>query len=74
MTGPENYLRAQDLAAQAAAAGNGSTTVALAAVGQIHATLALAAASALAAVTPLRPRDSWPAEAQAWRDAAGVPD
>jgi hypothetical protein len=65
MTGPEHYLRAQELAAEAASAlasGSTVTPAVLAAIGQIHATLAATSAAAL--------HDEY-ADLRAWREATG---
>ena len=43
----------------------------LAAIGQVHAALAHTAAAALAAISPLSPRETFPLEVQAWRSAIG---
>jgi hypothetical protein len=65
MTGPEHFLRAEELAAKAhehLGQGEGQETViAWAAVAQVHATLAIAAATALHGVT----------DHQHWSEAAG---
>jgi type IV secretory pathway component VirB8 len=78
MTGPDHYRRAEMLAAEAyrhvGMEDEQEAAAAWSAVAQIHATLALAAATALAAVIPLNRRESYPAEVRAWRDAAGTPD
>jgi hypothetical protein len=66
MTGPENYSKAEELAAEARkhlGQGEGQdTATAWAAVAQVHATLALAAATALARIR---------ADDRAWIKAAG---
>ncbi len=66
MTGPEHYRRAEQLAAKAdeyPGQGEGQDTAGVwAAAAQVHATLALAAATAA---------DS-PADSRAWADAAGT--
>jgi hypothetical protein len=67
MTGPEHYLRAEDLAGEAyrlLGQGDGQATAAVwAAVAQTHAVLAMAAATAVGASG---------AETRAWADAAGT--
>ena len=67
MTGPDHYRKAEELAAKAheyLGQGEGQDSAAVwAAVAQIHATLALAAATALGAMT---------AEGRAWADVAGT--
>jgi hypothetical protein len=68
MTGPDHYHKAEDLTAKAneylgQGEGQGSAAV-WAAVAQVHATLALAAATALGTATV--------AEPQAWHAAAGT--
>lgn len=67
MTGPDHYLKAEELAAKAAnylGQGEGQESAAVwAAVAQIHATLALAAATALGKTA---------ADSHAWADAAGT--
>jgi hypothetical protein len=66
MTGPDHYRKAEELAAKARGylgQGEGQESAALwAAVAQIHATLALAAATALGATA---------AEGRAWAETAG---
>ena len=66
MTGPDHYRKAEELAAQAReylGRGEGQDSAAVwAAVAQIHATLALAAATALGTA----------ADGHAWTDAAGT--
>jgi hypothetical protein len=67
MTGPEHYLRAEELAAEAGrlfGQGDGQATAGVwAAVAQAHAVLALAAATAVGASG---------ADNRAWTDAAGT--
>ena len=67
MTGPDHYRKAEELAAQAReylGRGEGQDSAAVwAAVAQIHATLALAAATALGTTA---------ADGHAWTDAAGT--
>ena len=67
MTGPDHYRKAEELAAKAheyLGRGEGQDSAAVwAAVAQVHATLALAAATALATTG---------AEGRAWADAAGT--
>jgi hypothetical protein len=72
MTGPEHYTAAERLADQAHhwTYGDGSDAevgAALAAEAQVHATLALAAATAMAVAGEMPPRD-----ADAWYRAAGT--
>jgi hypothetical protein len=66
MTGPDHYRKAEELAAKAdeyVGRGEGQESAAVwAAVAQIHATLALAAATALGTRSP---------DGQAWADVAG---
>jgi len=74
MTGPEHYRKAERLADQANhfTYGDGAdpvTGAALAAEAQVHATLALAAATAMSADW-----DMPKADATAWFDAAGTPE
>jgi hypothetical protein len=64
VTGPEHYRRAEELAERADEFVSSRVGVPWAAAAQVHATLALAAATALGAASPL--------DAQAWRDAAGT--
>ena len=68
MTGPEHYRKAEELTAKAhdyLGQGEGQDSAAVwAAVAQVHATLALAAATALGTATV--------AEPQAWHAAAGT--
>lgn len=73
MTGPEHYRAAERLADRANhfTYGDGNDPVvgaALAAEGQVHATLALAAATALMAVT----EEASLADYDAWREVASV--
>ncbi len=72
MTGPENYRLAEQLVAEAAdASEHGDTTTATLALtaAQVHATLALAAATALnGAGDDDMPSEDW----HAWHRAAGV--
>lgn len=67
MTGPDHYCKAEELAAKAdgyLGRGEGQESALVwAAVAQIHATLALAAATALGTAT---------ADVRAWADAAGT--
>lgn len=70
MTGPEHYREAELLAKQAnhwtyGDGGNPAVGAALAAEAQVHATLALAAATAIAATgdMPIRDGDAWYAAA-----------
>ena len=67
MTGPDHYRKAEELAAQAReylGRGEGQDSAAVwAAVAQIHATLALAAATALGTTA---------VDGHAWADAAGT--
>jgi predicted trehalose synthase len=67
MTGPDHYRKAEELTAHAhdyLGQGDGQDSAAVwAAVAQIHATLALAAASALGTAA---------AEGRAWADVAGT--
>ncbi len=67
MTGPDHYRKAEELAAKASGylgQGEGQDSAAVwAAVAQIHATLALAAATALGTSA---------ADGRAWADAAGT--
>jgi hypothetical protein len=72
MTGPEHYREAERLIANAAALGYGDgdrDTSGIVAVAQVHATLALAAATAL--LSDLSTYDDEP-EQKAWRAAAGT--
>lgn len=74
MTGPEHYAEAARIAAGLAeisnrpAPHNHEAACAIAAVAQVHATLALAAATALSTVTEESPQ----AEFDAWHAVAGV--
>ncbi len=67
MTGPDHYRKAEELAVKAhqyLGQGEGQESAAVwAAVAQVHATLALAAATALGTTI---------VEERAWRDAAGT--
>ena len=77
MTGPEHYRAAEELLDGLYGRARDEMTVESASIvaeAQVHATLALTAANALAAITPLTPREPYPAEVRAWRDATGVPD
>lgn len=64
MTGPEHYRRAEELAERADEFVSSRVGVPWAAAAQVHATLALAAATALGRISP--------ADERAWRDAAGT--
>jgi hypothetical protein len=64
VTGPEHYRRAEELAERADEFVSSRVGVPWAAAAQVHATLALAAATALGAASPV--------DTQAWRDAAGT--
>jgi hypothetical protein len=65
MTGPEHYYEAQQLLADPNyGEPKGIARSETIAAAQVHATLALAAATALGASSPV--------DAQAWRDAAGT--
>ncbi|MET9815282.1 hypothetical protein [Streptomyces sp. NPDC006355] len=77
MTGPEHYREAERLAGMAHhfTYGDGADPVAgaaLAAEAQVHATLALAAATAMQAAVDGAEPGMGSAEFQAWYDAAGV--
>ncbi|MEY9937326.1 hypothetical protein [Streptacidiphilus sp. MAP5-3] len=77
-TGPEHYRTAETLAERARhfTYGDGADPVvgaALAAEAQVHATLALAAATAMSATIDQDPDTGLPpADANAWYDACGV--
>ena len=74
MTGPEHYVLAEKLLTEVGQARGDVGRDQRIAIAQVHATLALTAANALAAVIPLAPRETYPAEVRAWRDATRVPD
>lgn len=73
MTGPEHYRAAEAMLINAQDAGGGKAGSAVEAyylaVAQVHATLALAAATALASY---RPNAMPVADEEAWLDAAGT--
>jgi hypothetical protein len=73
MTGPEHYRAAEELLAEITnddgTVGFGDGGEAFAAAAQVHATLALAAATALPHV-----RADYPADEDAWYQAAAVPE
>lgn len=78
MTGPEHYREAERLVAMAhhwtyGDGGDPSVGAALATEAQVHATLALAAATAMAAPVDQEPDTGMPpADVKAWCEAAGV--
>ena len=66
MTGPEHYRKAEEMARIVARYPESSDAIALATLAQVHATLALAAATAMAAVVEddlagftVEERDAW---------------
>jgi hypothetical protein len=75
VTGPEHYREAEELLGTLAGRGHEGEPDELSTMAdaQVHATLALAAATALAAVVPIS-RGNYPSEARAWLDATGVVD
>lgn len=76
MTGPDHYRAAEELLDSLYGRGRDEMTVesaSIAAEAQVHATLALAAATALAAVVPIG-RGNYRTAAGAWLDVTGVVD
>ena len=70
MTGPDHYAEAEEIINQVVTGGYDKSRYSdtdMLAMAQVHATLALTAASALAAITPLTPRETYPEAARAWR-------
>jgi len=77
MTGPDHYAEAEEIINQVVTGGYDKSRYSdtdMLAMAQVHATLALTAANALAAVTPLTPREAYPMEVRFWRDVTGVAD
>ena len=72
MTGPEHYREAERLLIDAAGEFITEVGAAMAAVAQVHATLALAAATALNRTEGQPSRDAQVRDAQAWFVAAGT--
>ncbi|MEU0102430.1 hypothetical protein [Streptomyces sp. NPDC006267] len=70
MTGPEHYRKAEELAKTAARYPESSDALVLAQLATAHATLALAAATALVDETP---RSDSHSEYRAWSNVAGSP-
>ncbi|MFE7128909.1 hypothetical protein [Streptomyces sp. NPDC057617] len=72
MTGPEHYKRAEDLAKTAARQPESSDAPALIELAHVHATLALAAATAMQAPVDGSEPGMSPAEFREWHRGAGV--
>ncbi len=73
MTGPEHYTRAEQLVRTVRDGHQEGTDVAaILAAAQVHATLALAAATAVSAPVDRAEEGMPPADATAWYQAAGV--
>ncbi|WP_063735578.1 hypothetical protein [Streptomyces sp. RTd22] len=73
MTGPENYRKAEELAKLAARHTDSSDALVLAQLATAHATLALAAATAMGAPLDGEADSGLPQrDAEAWYKAAGV--
>ncbi|MER5482981.1 hypothetical protein ABT024_07155 [Streptomyces sp. NPDC002812] len=72
MTGPEHYRKAEQQLRFALDAGTDAAAATHCAIAQVHATLALAAATAVAAPVQQEPDSGMPAvDATAWYAAAG---